>query len=277
MITGDKKEPRTKGWLPSRSVTPTGGSQRETGDSPGRFTFAAPPAGVHSDDLCECVDDLPLALWALGRSSDGRGGWCYRHRQSSVPKASYPKSKPTSFLPFREGRSVPGKSVSLGEAHARSLARRSPEKVAGRNLRTSQNTPVPTVSQASVLSASASEMRLARAMPLFRSPAATLCTEPLPRLRRTFQLYPVGLNTKSPCGGLAVRVCRRNIALRRPGGRYSALHCIRIVGRKGSRQRGLPSRVVDAFAHSRRWFIPHEQEGQWGEHAKAGDHKTLRP
>jgi len=79
MITGDKKEPRTKSWLPSRSVTPTGGSQRETGDSPGRFTFAAPPAGVHSDDLCECVDDLPLALWALGRSSDGRGGWCYRH------------------------------------------------------------------------------------------------------------------------------------------------------------------------------------------------------
>ena len=156
MITGDKKEPRTKGWLPSRSVTSTGGSQRETGDSPGRFTFAAPPAGVHSDDLCECVDDLPLALWALGRSSDGRGGWCYRHRQSSVPKASYPKSKPTSFLPFREGRSVPGKSVSLGEAQARSLARRSPEKVAGRNLRTSQKTPVPTVSQASVLSASAS-------------------------------------------------------------------------------------------------------------------------
>jgi len=181
------------------------------------------------------------------------------------------------FSRFAKAGVCRGRASSLGEAQARSLARRSPERVAGRNLRTSQKTPVPTVSQASVLSASASEMRLARAMPLLRSPAAMLSTEPLPRLRRTFQLYPLGLNTKSPCGGLDVRVCRRNIALRRPEGRYSALHCIRIVGRKGSRQRGLPSRVVDAFAHSRRWFIPHEQEGQWGEHAKAGDHKTLRP
>ena len=83
----------------------------------------------------------------------------------------------------------------------------------GRNLRTSQNTPVPTVSQASVLSASASEMRLTRASAFLRSPSAMLCTEPSPRLRRTFQLYPVGLSTKSPSGGLAVRVCRRNIAL----------------------------------------------------------------